>query len=90
VYHERWDRVAYLALRHTLLAGHVLRRATSLAWETSALLILYQLLPMAMVTAVEPARPWRSWPRTGFGAAAPAGRHGSDTTPKCMRRPVSR
>ncbi|MGH3407204.1 MAG: IS4 family transposase, partial [Streptosporangiaceae bacterium] len=56
LYHERWEiESAYFALRHTLLAGHVLRSGDrpGLEQETWALLTLYQLLRMAMVTAVE-------------------------------------
>ena len=56
LYHERWEiESAYLALRHTLLDGHVLRSGDrpGLEQETWALLTLYQLLRMAMVTAVE-------------------------------------
>jgi hypothetical protein len=56
LYHERWEiESAYLALRHTLLNGHVLRSGdrAGLEQETWALLTLYQLLRMAMVTAVE-------------------------------------
>ena len=56
LYHERWEiESAYFALRHTLLDGHVLRSGDQpgLEQETWALLTLYQLLRMAMVTAVE-------------------------------------
>jgi Insertion element 4 transposase N-terminal/Transposase DDE domain len=56
LYHERWEiESAYLALRHTLLEGHVLRSGDrpGLEQETWALLTLYQLLRMAMVTAAE-------------------------------------
>jgi hypothetical protein len=58
LYHERWEiESAYLALRHTLLDGHVLRSGDQpgLEQEIWALLTLYQLLRMAMVTAVETA-----------------------------------
>jgi hypothetical protein len=46
---------AYLGLRHTLLSGHALRSGDrpGLEQELWALLTLYQLLRMAMVTAVE-------------------------------------
>ena len=53
---QRWEiESAYFALRHTLLQGHVLRSGDrpGLEQETWALLTLYQLLRMAMVTAVE-------------------------------------
>ncbi len=56
LYHERWEiESAYFALRHTLLGGHVLRPGDrpGLEQETWALLTLYQLLRMAMVTAIE-------------------------------------
>jgi hypothetical protein len=56
LYHERWEiESAYLALRHTLLDGHVLRSGDQpgLEQELWALLTVYQLLRMAMVTAVE-------------------------------------
>ena len=56
LYHERWEHeVAYLALRHTLLAGRVLRSGdpTGLRQEMWGLLTLYQALRRAMVTAVE-------------------------------------
>jgi hypothetical protein len=56
LYHERWEHeVAYLALRHTLLTGRVLRSAdpAGLEQEIWALLALYQALRRAMVTAVE-------------------------------------
>jgi hypothetical protein len=56
LYHERWEiESAYLALRHTLLTGHVLRSGDrpGLEQEIWALLTLYQLLRMAMVDAVE-------------------------------------
>jgi hypothetical protein len=56
LYHERWEiESAFLALRHTVLNGHVLRSGDQpgLEQELWALLTLYQLLRMAMVTAVE-------------------------------------
>ena len=56
LYHERWEHeVAYLALRHTLLNGRVLRSEdpAGLQQEMWALLALYQALRRAMVTAVE-------------------------------------
>ena len=56
LYHERWEHeVAYLALRHTLLAGRVLRSEdpAGLQQEIWALLALYQALRRAMVTAAE-------------------------------------
>jgi hypothetical protein len=56
LYHERWEiESAYLALRHTMLDGHVLRSGDrpGVEQEVWALLTVYQLLRMAMVTAVE-------------------------------------
>ncbi|MBA3490050.1 MAG: IS4 family transposase [Longispora sp.] len=56
LYHERWEiESAYLALRHTLLRGHVLRSGDpiGIAQEMWALLTVYQLLRMAMTSAVE-------------------------------------
>jgi hypothetical protein len=59
LYHERWEIESdYLALRHTLLNGHVLRSGNrpGLEQEIWALLTLYQLLRMAMAT------PWKPTP----------------------------
>jgi hypothetical protein len=56
LYHERWEHeVAYLALRHTLLTGRVLRSQDppGLEQEIRALLALCQALRRAMVTAAE-------------------------------------
>ncbi len=56
LYHERWEHeIAYLALRHTLLQGRVLRSKdpAGLEQEIWALLALYQALRRAMVTAIE-------------------------------------
>ena len=56
LYHERWEHeVTYLALRHTLLTGRVLRSRdpAGLEQEIWALLALYQALRRAMVTAAE-------------------------------------
>jgi hypothetical protein len=71
LYHERWEiESAYFALRHTLLDGHVLRSGDrpGLEQETWALLTLYQLLRMAMVTAIE-ARPGTDPDRASFTTA---------------------
>lgn len=54
LYHERWEaESAFLALRHTLLGGRVLRSGdpAGLAQEMWALLTLYQVLRMAMADA---------------------------------------
>ena len=76
LYHERWEiESAYFALRHTLLDGHVLRSGDrpGLEQETWALLTLYQLLRMAMVTAVE-TRPGTDPDRASFTTAMEAAR----------------
>jgi Transposase DDE domain len=71
LYHERWEiESAYLALRHTLLTGHVLRSQdrAGLEQEVWALLTVYQLLRMAMVDAVE-SRPGTDPDRASFTTA---------------------
>ena len=58
LYHERWEiEVAYLALRHTLLGGHVLRSGDRAGAEQEiwALLAVYQALRMVMTAAAEAA-----------------------------------
>jgi Insertion element 4 transposase N-terminal/Transposase DDE domain len=74
IYHERWEiESAYFALRHTLLEGHVLRSGDrpGLEQETWALLTLYQLVRMAMVTAIE-TRPGTDPDRASFTTAMEA------------------
>src|SRR6266498_1056390 len=76
LYHERWEiEIAYLALRHTILDGHVLRSQDrpGLEQETWALLTVYQLLRMAMVTAIE-TRPGTDPDRASFTTAMEAAR----------------
>jgi hypothetical protein len=71
LYHERWEiESAYLALRHTLLDGHVLRSGDrpGLEQEIWALLTLYQLLRTAMVTAIE-SQPGTDPDRASFTTA---------------------
>lgn len=54
LYHERWEiEVAYLALRHTLLGGYVLRSRDRAGAEQEmwALLAVYQALRTAMTAA---------------------------------------
>ena len=71
LYHERWEiESAYLALRHTILDAHVLRSGDpyGLEQEVWALLTLYQLLRIAMVTAVE-TRPGTDPDRASFTTA---------------------
>ena len=76
LYHERWEiESAYLALRHTLLDGRVLRSGDrpGVEQELWALLTLYQLLRMAMVEAVE-TRPGTDPDRASFTTALEAAR----------------
>jgi hypothetical protein len=56
LYHERWEHeIAYLALRHTLLGGRILRSGSpaGLEQEMWALLALYQALRTAVTDAVQ-------------------------------------
>jgi Insertion element 4 transposase N-terminal/Transposase DDE domain len=56
VYHERWEHeITYLALRHTLLAGRVLRSGdpAGLQQEMWALLALYQAIRISICDAVQ-------------------------------------
>jgi len=58
LYHERWEHeITYLALRHTLLGGRVLRSGdpVGLEQEMWALLALYQALRIAVSDAVHTA-----------------------------------
>jgi transposase IS4-like protein/DDE family transposase len=58
LYHERWEiESAYYALRHTMLAGRVLRSGDRPGAEQEiwALLAAYQLLRMAMTDAAQSA-----------------------------------
>jgi Insertion element 4 transposase N-terminal/Transposase DDE domain len=76
LYHERWEiESAYLALQHTLLHGQVLRSGDrpGIEQELWALLTLYQLLRMAIVTAVE-TRPGTDPDRASFTTALEAAR----------------
>jgi hypothetical protein len=76
LYHERWEiEIAYLALRHTILDGRVLRSQDrpGLEQEIWALLTVYQLLRMAMVTAVE-SQPDTNPDRASFTTALQAAR----------------
>ena len=71
LYHERWEHeIAYLALRHTLGQGRVLRSAdpAGLQQEMWALLTVDQALRRAMLTAVE-SRPGTDPDRAGFTTA---------------------
>src|SRR4029077_301274 len=76
LYHERREiESAFLALRATLLGGRVLRSGDrpGVEQELWGLLILYQLLRMAMVTAVE-TRPGTDPDRASFTTALEAAR----------------
>jgi Insertion element 4 transposase N-terminal/Transposase DDE domain len=56
LYHERWEHeITYLALRHTLLQGRVLRSGdpAGLQQEMWALLALYQALRIAITDAIQ-------------------------------------
>ena len=68
LYHERWQHeIAYLALRHTLLQGRVLRShdPEGLKQEMWALLALYQVLRIAIPTPWPPSLvPIRTGPAT--------------------------
>ena len=76
LYHERWEHeVAYLALRHTLLQGRVLRSGDpdGLRQEAWALLALYQALRTAITDAVQ-AVPGTDPDRASYQAAVNAAR----------------
>lgn len=71
LYHERWEiETAYYALRHTMLAGLVLRSGDrpGLEQEIWAQLAAYQLLRMAMTDAIA-ARPGTDPDRASFTTA---------------------
>ena len=71
LYHERWEvEVTYLALRHTLLGGYVLRSRDRAGAEQEvwALLTVYQALRMAM-TAATGTVPGTDPDRASFTAA---------------------
>jgi Insertion element 4 transposase N-terminal/Transposase DDE domain len=58
LYHERWEiEIAYLALRHTLLDGRILRSGdpAGIAQEMWAILTVYQALRTIMCDAAESA-----------------------------------
>ncbi|WP_241779878.1 IS4 family transposase [Streptomyces natalensis] len=76
LYHERWEiETAYLALRHTLLKGRVLRSKdpVGITQEMWGLLTVYQALRSMMVTAVETV-PGCDPDRAGFTVALEAAR----------------
>jgi hypothetical protein len=74
LYHERWEHeVTYLALRHTLLQGRILRSGDpgGLRQEAWALLALYQALRTAITDAVQSV-PGTDPDRASFQAAVDA------------------
>jgi hypothetical protein len=74
LYHERWEHeIAYLALRHTLLDGRVLRSRdpAGLEQEIWALLALYQAIRREMTLAAETV-PGTDPDRAGFTTALQA------------------
>jgi hypothetical protein len=71
LYHQRWEHEsAYYALRHTIMAGRVLRSGdpVGLQQEMWSLLTLYQVLRTVMVDAAE-TRPGTDPDRVGFTIA---------------------
>lgn len=71
LYHQRWEHEsAYLALRHTLWQGRVLRSGDPVGVEQEmwAMLTLYQALRTVMVEAAE-SRPGTDPDRCGFTVA---------------------
>jgi hypothetical protein len=76
LYHQRWDiETAYLALKHTLTGGRVLRSRTPAGVEQElwALLATYQILRIAMTDATD-SRPGVDPDRAGFSVALRAAR----------------
>jgi hypothetical protein len=72
LYHERWEHeVAFLALRHTLLQGRVLRSGdpAGLEQEAWAMLALYQALRTAITDAVQAEAPGTDPDRASYQAA---------------------
>ncbi|WP_372673159.1 IS4 family transposase [Amycolatopsis kentuckyensis] len=76
LYHQRWEiETAYLALKHTLTRGRVLRSQTPAGAEQElwALLSTYQILRIAMISATD-SRPGTDPDRAGFTTALQAAR----------------
>ncbi|WP_225440432.1 IS4 family transposase [Amycolatopsis eburnea] len=76
LYHQRWDiETAYLALKHTLTRGRVLRsrNPAGVEQELWALLVTYQILRIAMTDATG-SRPGLDPDRAGFSIALHAAR----------------
>jgi hypothetical protein len=76
LYHQRWEiESTYLALKHTLLDGRVLRSHTpnGIEQELWALLTTYQILRIAMTDATD-TQPGTDPDRAGFTTALEAAR----------------
>jgi len=76
LYHERWEiESAYLAVKHTILHGRVLRshHPAGAEQELWALLTVYQTLRIAMLDATD-SRPGTDPDRAGFTTALHAAR----------------
>ncbi|MFC5267830.1 IS4 family transposase [Kribbella qitaiheensis] len=76
LYHQRWEiESAYLAIKSTILGGHVLRARTpdGITQEIYALLITYQILRQAMTDATD-TRPGTDPDRASFTIALNAAR----------------
>lgn len=76
LYHQRWEHESvYYALRHTIMAGRVLRSGDQAGAEQEmwALLTLYQALRTVMVDAAE-SRPGTDPDRCGFTIALQSAR----------------
>jgi hypothetical protein len=103
LYHERWEHeVAFLALRHTLLQGRVLRSGdpAGLEQEAWALLALYQALRIAITDAIQAVTPGTDPDRASYQTAVgtaqdlvTTARNITDPDSVCARRvksPLSR
>ncbi|WP_328988392.1 IS4 family transposase [Kribbella sp. NBC_01245] len=76
LYHQRWEiESAYLAIKSTILGGHVLRARTpeGITQEVYALLITYQVLRQAMTDATD-TQPGTDPDRASFTIALNAAR----------------
>ena len=90
LYHERWEiEVTYLALRHTLLDGRILRSQdpTGIAQEMWAILTVYQALRTLMCDAAE-TTPGTDPDRMAFALALETAR--THTTPATLGNPTDR
>ncbi|WP_202875354.1 IS4 family transposase [Kribbella albertanoniae] len=76
LYHQRWEiETTYLAIKHTILGGHVLRARTpnGITQEVYALLTTYQILRHAMTDATD-TQPGTDPDRASFTIALNAAR----------------